>query len=174
MQCRSTWVWCIQLGRSERCPCSWRCLSDAAKGGRSCWCSVWRANQTETVEPARPPSARPCGSAGPRDPGGQRGRIKEWKQGRLKIIGGNQTENGQSDKVSDCDNDLPPVYLEQFDSQSCHTQRQLVDLIGEVLTCKHTELVTKYLHTNPTLGPVLVRSPAPKQLDKKAKSCGNH
>lgn len=85
----------------------------------------------------------------------------------MKIIGGSQRENGQSD--NDYDSDLPPVYLEQFDSQSCHTQRQLVDLIGEIFTRKHAELVAEHLHTDPTLGPVLVCSPAPKQLDKKSK-----
>lgn len=32
----STWVWCIQSGRSEKYPCSWCCPLDVATGGRSC------------------------------------------------------------------------------------------------------------------------------------------
>ena len=71
-----------------------------------------------------------------------------------------------ADKVADCENNLPPVYLEQFHSQSCHAQRQLVNLIVEILTCEHAELVAKHLHTEPTLGPGLLCSPPPKQLGK--------
>lgn len=72
----------------------------------------------------------------------------------------------QSDKSSDCENNLPPVYLEQFNSQTCRAQRQLVDLIVEIFTCEHAELIAKHLNTNPTLGPVLLCFPPPKQLEK--------
>lgn len=88
----------------------------------------------------------------------------------MEIRGGKQTENKQSDEVSDCVNDLPPVYLEQFDSQPCHAQRQLVDLIVEIFTCEHAEFISKHLHTDPTLRSVLVCSPAPKQLGKKRQN----
>lgn len=77
-------------------------------------------------------------------------------------------------KVSDCEKDLPLVYLEQFYSESCHAQRQLVDLIVEIFTCKHCKLISKHLHSNPTLGLVHICSPVPKQLDKKKELCESH
>lgn len=81
----NTWVWCIQSGRSETYPCSWRCPSDAEKGGRSCWCPVWQANRKVRVRAAPPSSAPPCGSTGPHDPGWRRGREGEWEKIRVWI-----------------------------------------------------------------------------------------
>lgn len=75
---------------------------------------------------------------------------------------GSDRQRIHKDKVSDWKNDLPPVYLEQFDSQPCHTQRQLVDLTVEIVTCKYAELIAKHLHANPTFGPVLIRWPLSK------------